>query len=46
MDYTQRRNLNRGYMKLEAWKRGMELFDLVLKTTTNVPDYKLRSQLR
>ena len=28
MEYTKRRNLNRGYMKLDAWQRGMDLFDL------------------
>jgi hypothetical protein len=27
MEYTKRRNLNRGYMKLEVWHRGMDLFD-------------------
>jgi hypothetical protein len=26
MEYTKRRNLNRGYMKLEVWQQGMELF--------------------
>ncbi|SRR6266403_4499994 len=25
MEYTKRKNLNRGYMKLDAWQRGMEL---------------------
>ena len=44
MRYTERRNLNRGYLKLEAWQRGMDLFDLVFKTTAEVPDFKLRSQ--
>ena len=28
MEYTKRRNLNRGYMKLEVWQRGIDLFDL------------------
>jgi len=23
MEYTKRRNLNRGYLKLEAWQRGL-----------------------
>jgi len=27
MEYTKRRNLNRGYMKLEVWRRGMDLFE-------------------
>jgi hypothetical protein len=26
MEYTKRRNLNRGYMTLEVWQRAMELF--------------------
>jgi len=26
MEYTKRRNLNRGYMKLEAWQRGLDWF--------------------
>jgi hypothetical protein len=29
MEYTKRRNLNRGYMKLEVWQRGMDLFEMV-----------------
>ena len=28
MENAKRRNLNRGYMKLEVWQRGMDLFDL------------------
>jgi hypothetical protein len=28
MEYTKRRNLNRGYMKLDVWQRGMDLFEL------------------
>ena len=30
---TKRQNLNRRYMKLEAWQRGMDLFDLVFQRT-------------
>ena len=26
IEYTQRRNLNRGYLKLEVWQRRMDLF--------------------
>ena len=33
-------------MKLEAWQRGMDLFELMFKTTGDVPDFKLRSQVR
>ena len=46
MEYTKRRNLNRGYMKLEAWQRGMELFALAFRLATAVSDFKLRSQFR
>ena len=42
---TKRQNLNRRYMKLEAWQRGMDLFEMVLKATTGVTDFKLRSQI-
>lgn len=46
MEYTQRRNLNRGYMKLEAWQRGMDLFVLAFRLSTGVTDLKLKSQFR
>jgi four helix bundle protein len=46
MEYTKRKNLNRGYMKLEAWQRGIELFQLVFRHTESVSDFKLRSQIR
>src|SRR6516165_343190 len=42
---TKRQNLNRRFMKLEAWQRGMELFELVFKSTAGVHDFKLRSQV-
>src|SRR6267154_235569 len=44
MDYTRRRNLNRGYMKLELWHRGMDLFEMAFKLGSHVADFKLRSQ--
>lgn len=44
MNYTKRRNLNRGYMKLEVWQRGMDLFELAFRLGTAVADFKLRSQ--
>ena len=28
MEYTKRRNLNRGYMKLEVWQRAMDFFEM------------------
>src|SRR5947208_476236 len=45
MEHTKRRNLNRGYMKLEVWQRGMDLFEMAYRLTATVPDFKLRSQL-
>jgi four helix bundle protein len=44
MQYTKRRNLNRGYMTLEVWQRGMDLFDLSFQLATAVSDFKLKSQ--
>jgi len=46
MDYTKRRNLNRGYMKLDAWQRGMDLFVAAFGLSTKVSDLKLKSQFR
>jgi four helix bundle protein len=46
MEYTKRRNLNRGYMKLEAWQRGMDLFAMAFRLSANVSDFKLKSQFR
>jgi four helix bundle protein len=44
MEYTKRRNLNRGYMKLEVWQRGMDLFELAFRLASAVVDFKLKSQ--
>ena len=44
MEYTKRRNLNRGYMKLEVWQRGMDLFEFAFRLASHVSDFKLRSQ--
>ena len=44
MEYTKRRNLNRGYMKLEVWQRGMDLFELAFRLAGHVSDFKLKSQ--
>src|SRR5579862_7771480 len=46
MEYTKRRNLNRGYMKLEAWQRGMDLFVMAFRLSSGVSDLKLKSQFR
>jgi four helix bundle protein len=44
MEYTKRRNLNRGYMKLEVWQRGMDLFELAFRLAAPLSDFKLKSQ--
>jgi len=46
-EYTQRRNLNRGYMKLEVWNNGLELFKFCYQLASKIPnlDYKLKSQI-
>jgi four helix bundle protein len=44
MEYTKRRNLNRGYMKLDVWQRGMDLFKMAYRLAAAVADFKLRSQ--
>lgn len=44
MEYTRRRNLNRGYMKLDMWQRGMDLFDQAFNLASSIFDFKLRSQ--
>lgn len=44
MEYTRRRNLDRGYMKLEVWQRAMDLFELAVRLAGGVADFKLRSQ--
>jgi len=46
MEYTKRKNLNRGYMKLEAWQRGMDLFSMAFRLSEKVSDFKLKSQFR
>jgi four helix bundle protein len=48
MDYdrTERRNKNRGYMKLIVWQEAMQLFELVWKTAFESKLYfQLRAQL-
>src|SRR6266481_1449232 len=44
MEYTKRRNLNRGFMRLEVWQRGMDLFKMVFRLGGQVSDFKLKSQ--
>ena len=42
--YTKRRNLNRGYMKLQVWQRAMDLFEMSSQLSRAVSDFKLKSQ--
>ena len=45
-EYTKRRNLNRGYMKLQVWNLGMDLFEYCNKLTSGMNlEFKLKSQL-
>ena len=44
MEYSKRRNLNRGYMKLEVWQRAMDLFEMAFRLALPVSDFKLKSQ--
>jgi hypothetical protein len=37
MEYTKRRNINRGFMKLEAWQRAMDLFVLAFRWHDTLP---------
>ena len=46
MEYTKRRNLNRGYMKLDAWQRGLDLFTQAFQMSDRLSDFKLKSQFR
>lgn len=46
-EYTQRRNVNRGYMKLEVWQNAIQLYQLVHEIVYKEShiDFKLRSQI-
>jgi len=46
-EYTKRRNLNRGYMKLEVWNDAIALFKYAYKLVNSIfnLDYKLKSQI-
>ena len=41
---TSRRNLNRGYMKLDVWHRAMDLFLVAARFTEELREWKLKSQ--
>ena len=44
MEYTKRRNLNRGCMKLEVWQRGLDLFALAFRLAAPISDFKLKRE--
>ncbi|MBI3005666.1 MAG: four helix bundle protein [Ignavibacteriales bacterium] len=45
-EYTSLRNLNRGYMKLDVWRKSIELHKLVFETVDAIDiDYKSKSQI-
>ena len=46
-EYTEKKNKNRCYLRLDVWQKAMELFNLIWETVyfeTKV-DYKIRSQV-
>ena len=47
VEYTRRRNINRGYMKLDVWNEAVGLFRwlITLLGEVEVNDFKLRSQI-
>ena len=47
MGYTERRNLNRGFMKLEVWNDAIGLFKLVSVILEKIDklDIRLKSQI-
>ena len=46
-NYTDKKNINRGYLKLDVWQKAMELSKLIWKTVYSEAkiDFKLRSQI-
>ena len=44
MQYTRRRNLNQGQMKLEVWQGGIDLFELSFRLAEPISNFKLKSQ--
>ncbi len=47
MEYTTKRNINRGYMKLEVWKNAIDLLAIVDEIVKSIRrlDARLKSQL-
>ena len=46
-EHTKRRNLNRGFMKLEVWSIAIDLFKFTYKLINSISslDFKLKSQI-
>lgn len=46
-EHTKRRNLNRGYMKLEVWNDAIDLFKLCYNLLRKIPnlDFKLKARI-
>lgn len=46
-EYSKFRNKNRGYMKLDVWQKGIELFKLIsgIAYSESKIDFKLRAQI-
>ncbi|MFH2003950.1 MAG: four helix bundle protein [Bacteroidota bacterium] len=45
-EYTVRKNINRGYMKLDVWQLAMQLYKLVWQIVKDLKiDFKLRAQI-
>lgn len=47
VEYTKRRNINRGYMKLEVWQKAIELYKLIHPVLYNEAkiEFKIRAQI-
>jgi hypothetical protein len=47
MEFTSRKNINRGYMKLEVWQKSIQLFKIVYSKINFIQDlnYKLKTQI-
>ena len=46
-NYTNNKNINRGYMKLDVWQKAIELFKIIWRTVYQdfKIDFKLRAQI-
>lgn len=47
LEFTKRRNINRGYMKLDVWNNGIQLYRMINENVKEVPtlDYKSKAQI-